>query len=88
MNGERRLGERRGNRGGAILIAGAAHRVGIRFRGGGAVGRPPSRCRSLLPGPRLLERHLPLFTVGHGFDHYGQMVEYLRMNGFVPPASQ
>jgi hypothetical protein len=39
-------------------------------------------------GPRLLERHLPLFTVGHGFDHYGQMVEYLRMNGFVPPASQ
>ena len=31
---------------------------------------------------------LALFTVGHGFDHYGQMVEYLRMNGFVPPASQ
>ncbi len=25
---------------------------------------------------------------GHGFDHYGQMVEYLRMNGIVPPASQ
>ena len=24
----------------------------------------------------------------HGFDHYGQMVEYLRMNGIVPPASQ
>src|ERR1700683_1661229 len=24
----------------------------------------------------------------HGFDHYGQMVEYLRMNGMVPPASR
>lgn len=24
----------------------------------------------------------------HGFDHYGQMVEYLRMNGIVPPASR
>src|ERR1700751_2183260 len=23
----------------------------------------------------------------HAFDHYGQMVEYLRMNGVVPPAS-
>src|SRR5579864_826509 len=22
----------------------------------------------------------------HGFDHYGQMVEYLRMNGIIPPA--
>ncbi len=25
--------------------------------------------------------------VAHGFDHYGQLVEYLRMNGMVPPAS-
>ena len=24
----------------------------------------------------------------HTFDHYGQMVEYLRMNGVVPPASR
>src|SRR5271167_4720587 len=24
----------------------------------------------------------------HGFDHCGQMVEYLRMNGIVPPASR
>ena len=24
----------------------------------------------------------------HGFDHYGQMVEYLRMNGIIPPASR
>lgn len=26
--------------------------------------------------------------IGHCFDHYGQLVEYLRMNGIVPPASQ
>jgi len=30
---------------------------------------------------------LASFGVSHGFDHYGQMVEYLRMNGIVPPAS-
>jgi uncharacterized damage-inducible protein DinB len=27
-------------------------------------------------------------VVGHGFDHYGQMAEYLRMSGIVPPASR
>ncbi len=27
-------------------------------------------------------------VAGHGFDHYGQVVEYLRMNGIVPPASR
>lgn len=28
------------------------------------------------------------FACTHAFDHYGQIVEYLRMNGIVPPASQ
>jgi len=28
------------------------------------------------------------FAVTHGFDHYGQMVEYLRMNGLLPPGSK
>jgi len=28
------------------------------------------------------------FISAHGFDHYGQMVEYLRMNGVVPPGSK
>jgi uncharacterized damage-inducible protein DinB len=28
------------------------------------------------------------FAVAHAFDHYGQMVEYLRMNGIIPPASR
>jgi DinB superfamily len=31
---------------------------------------------------------LALSVSSHGFDHYGQMVEYLRMNGIVPPASR
>ena len=26
--------------------------------------------------------------IAHMLDHYGQMVEYLRMNGIVPPASR
>lgn len=28
------------------------------------------------------------FACAHPMDHYGQMVEYLRMNGIVPPASR
>ncbi len=41
-----------------------------------------------LPEPLLLTRGtLAGFGVSHAFDHYGQMVEYLRMNGIVPPAS-
>jgi hypothetical protein len=31
---------------------------------------------------------LAVLNVGHNFDHYGQMVEYLRMNGIIPPASR
>ena len=27
-------------------------------------------------------------TFGHSFDHYGQLVVYLRMNGIIPPASR
>ncbi len=31
---------------------------------------------------------LASFACTHAFDHYGQMEEYLRMNGITPPASQ
>jgi uncharacterized damage-inducible protein DinB len=31
---------------------------------------------------------LATLGVGHCFNHYGQMVEYLRMNNIVPPASR
>lgn len=30
---------------------------------------------------------LAAFAIAHANDHYGQIVEYLRMNGMVPPAS-
>jgi len=41
-----------------------------------------------LPEPGMWTRGtLAAFGVAHAFDHYGQMVEYLRMNGIVPPAS-
>ena len=31
---------------------------------------------------------IAIIAVAHPFDHYGQMVEYLRMNNIVPPGSQ
>ena len=31
---------------------------------------------------------LATFGAAHCLDHYGQMVEYLRMNGIIPPASR
>ena len=37
------------------------------------------------PMPRL---GAATFIMYHSFDHYGQMVEYLRMNGIIPPASR
>jgi len=47
---------------------------------------------TLLPKPPIpfLNTRLALASFGctHAFDHYGQMVEYLRMNGVVPPASK
>jgi hypothetical protein len=43
--------------------------------------QPPEDSKS----PRL---YLATFGVAHAYDHYGQMVEYLRMNGIVPPASR
>jgi hypothetical protein len=32
--------------------------------------------------------NMTTFPVAEAYNHYGQMVEYLRMNGIVPPASQ
>jgi hypothetical protein len=31
---------------------------------------------------------LAMSLCGHPYDHYGQMVEYLRMNNIIPPASR
>jgi uncharacterized damage-inducible protein DinB len=40
-------------------------------------------------GPNKMTRlTLASIAIAHPMDHYGQMVEYLRMNGIVPPASR
>jgi uncharacterized damage-inducible protein DinB len=39
-------------------------------------------------GMKAARLSLASFSTAHPFDHYGQMVEYLRMNGLVPPASR
>lgn len=39
-------------------------------------------------GRKVARLSLASFATTHPFDHYGQMVEYLRMNGIVPPASR
>jgi hypothetical protein len=45
---------------------------------------------SMVPSPfgsgQVSKLFMATFGVAHCFDHYGQMVEYLRMNGIVPPA--
>jgi uncharacterized damage-inducible protein DinB len=53
-------------------------------------GNAPLARPDFLPyGPRTTTRLLiMLANIGHTNDHYGQLVEYLRMNGIVPPASR
>ena len=48
---------------------------------------PENMLQSFAPGksPRLDRTE---FGVAHAYNHYGQMVEYLRMNGIIPPASR
>lgn len=48
---------------------------------------PENMLQPFAPGkaPRLDRTE---FGVAHAYNHYGQMVEYLRMNGVVPPASR
>lgn len=39
-------------------------------------------------GGKTTRLSMATLLVAHGFDHYGQVVVYGRMNGIVPPASQ
>jgi len=50
-----------------------------------AVGLVPSPFGQ---GQQITKLFLATFAVQHAFDHYGQMVEYLRMNGIIPPPSR
>jgi uncharacterized damage-inducible protein DinB len=43
---------------------------------------------SPLPATVVTRSTLVIEALTHANDHYGQMVEYLRMNGVVPPASR
>jgi uncharacterized damage-inducible protein DinB len=43
---------------------------------------------SPLKNTEATRRALAVESLVHAVDHYGQMVEYLRMNGVVPPASR
>ena len=57
-----------------------------------AIGDPKVTAKrspiSPLPASKTTTLALTVEALIHAFDHYGQMVEYLRMNGVVPPASQ
>jgi len=39
-------------------------------------------------GRQTTRLFLATFAPAHAFDHYGQIAEYLRMNGIIPPASR
>jgi len=41
-----------------------------------------------VPGGSTARLNRASFAVAHAYDHYGRMVEYLRMNGITPPASR
>ncbi len=57
-----------------------------------AIGEPNATVKaspiSALPASKTTRLALTVEALVHAFDHYGQMVEYLRMNGVVPPASR
>ena len=58
----------------------------------GAIGEKTEVVKSSpispLKGAEATRLALTVESLAHAFDHYGQMVEYLRMNGVVPPASR
>lgn len=57
-----------------------------------AIGEPNATVKaspiSPLPASKTTRLALTVEALIHAFDHYGQMVEYMRMNGIVPPASR
>ena len=57
-----------------------------------AIGEPNTTVKaspiSPLPANKTTRLALTVEALIHAFDHYGQMVEYLRLNGVVPPASR
>ena len=64
----------------------ALHRAAATVTGENAVTPVfPSRVGTARQNSRL---EFAVDAVAHSYDHYGQIVEYLRMNGIIPPASR
>lgn len=57
-----------------------------------AIGEDEKRAKgspiSPMSAKQKTRMSLTVESLVHAFNHYGQMVEYLRMNGVVPPASR
>lgn len=53
-----------------------------------AASSTPENMLQIPSGSKSCRLYLATFGVAHAYDHHGQMVEYLRMNGIVPPASR
>jgi hypothetical protein len=53
-----------------------------------AASLTPENMLQTTSGAKSTRLHMAVFGVSHAYDHDGQMVEYLRMNGIVPPASR
>ena len=61
-----------------------AHRAAASLTAENIVVPVPS-LNGATPSTRLSE---VVVEIGHAENHYGQIVEYLRMNGIIPPASR
>lgn len=51
----------------------------------------PQNAWDAVPGgeaPNTTRASMAAFAMAHSMDHYGQLVEYLRDNGIIPPASR
>jgi len=56
------------------------------------IGEPPAAVKTSPISPlqegTATRLALTVEALIHAYDHYGQMVEYLRMNGIIPPTSR
>ncbi len=55
-----------------------------------AAGLTPENATGVVEfrGKKVTRLYLIILAFSHANDHYGQVVEYLRMSGVVPPASR
>jgi uncharacterized damage-inducible protein DinB len=51
-------------------------------------GNQLEQIQSPFGSDKMARAGLVAIVTSHSFDHYGQMVVYLRMNGIIPPSSR